>query len=250
MPQLAAAVVVRWGAKMSRNFMVIPLFIGALYGCSGKSTARPAETPPAHAKHGQAHHHHRFDDAASWSKVFDDPARDEWQKPASVVAAMSIGPGMTVADIGAGTGYFEPHLSKAVGTTGKVVAVDVEADMVRWTSERARREGLANVEARQGAPDDPKLGPASVDRVLVVDTWHHVEDRATYAKKIAAALRPGGVVFIVDFTKESPHGPPAHARLVPEDVSADLRAAGLEPRKVEANLPHQWMIGASRPSTL
>lgn len=227
--------------------MIIPLLAGSLYGCSGKSTDKPVEAAPTR-HHG--HHHHRFDDAASWSKVFDDPARDEWQRPAAVVAAMSVAAGMKVADVGAGTGYFEPYLSKAVGPSGKVVAVDVEADMVRWTSERAKREGLANVEAKQGTADDPKLDPGSIDRVLVVDTWHHVEDRAAYAKKLAAALRPGGAVFIVDFTKESPHGPPAHARLTPEEVSADLRAAGLEPKKVEVGLPYQWMIGASRPSTL
>ena len=93
------------------------------------------ERPPAHAHHGD--HHHRFDDAAAWSKVFDDPARDAWQKPAAVVSAMTIAPGMTVADVGAGTGYFEPHLSKAVGPSGKVLAIDIETDMVRWTNERA-----------------------------------------------------------------------------------------------------------------
>jgi ubiquinone/menaquinone biosynthesis C-methylase UbiE len=229
---------------MPRNFMHIALLAGALYGCSGKSTERPSDHPP----HG--HHHHRFDDAASWSKVFDDPARDEWQKPAAVVSAMAIAPGMTIADVGAGTGYFEPHLSKAAGPGGKVLAIDIEADMVRWTNERAKREGLANVEAQLGAPNDPKLAPASVDRVLVVDTWHHVEDRAAYARKLAAALRPGGIVFIVDFTKESPHGPPVQARLTPEEISADLKGAGLEPKKVEVALPHQYMIGASRPSTL
>lgn len=233
---------------MPRNFIHIALFFGALYGCSGKMTKAPPESPPEHAKHG--HHHHRFDDAAGWSKVFDDPARDEWQKPAAVVSAMAIAPGMTVADVGAGTGYFEPHLSRAAGSTGKVFAIDVEADMVRWTNERAKREGLANVEAMLGATDDPKLAPSSVDRVLVVDVWHHIEDRAAYAKKLAAALRPGGIVFIVDFTKESPHGPPAHARLTPEEISADLRGAGLDAKKIEAGLPYQYMIGASRPSTL
>lgn len=227
--------------------MYIAVLGGTLYGCSGKTT----EAPPQHADRAHhGHHHHRFDDAASWSKVFDDPARDEWQKPASVVSAMGLAPGMIVADVGAGTGYFEPHLSKAVGPSGKVLAIDLEPDMVRWTNERAKREGLANVEARLGAADDPKLEAGTVDRVLVVDTWHHVGDRAAYAKKLATALRPGGSVFIVDFTKESPHGPPAHARLTADEVAADLRGAGLEPKKIEANLPYQWMIGASRPSTL
>jgi len=241
--------------QMPHDFMHIALLAVALYGCSGKSTDGPPQNASKHGDHeNHAHHghghHHRFDDAASWSKVFDDPARDEWQKPAAVVAAMNVSASMTVADVGAGTGYFEPHLSKAAGASGKVIAIDIEADMVRWTNERAKREGLANVEARLGAPDDPKLGAQSVDRVLVVDTWHHIDDRAGYAKKLAAALRPNGMIFIVDFTKDSPHGPPKEARLTPEEVSADLRGAGLEAKKIDAGLPYQYMIAASRPSTL
>jgi ubiquinone/menaquinone biosynthesis C-methylase UbiE len=250
MSRRKAGRVVGSSTEMPRDFMIIAAVCTGLHGCSGKSTERPPGEPHHGGDHGHHGHHHRFDDAASWSKVFDDPARDEWQKPAAVIASMRLAPDMRVADVGAGTGYFEPHLSKAVGPNGKVLAIDIEADMVRWTNERAKREGLANVEARLGAADDPKLEPASLDRVLVVDTWHHVEDRAAYAKKLAAALRPGGIVFIVDFTKESPHGPPPHARLTPDEVSADLRGAGLEPKQVEAGLPHQWMIGASRPSTL
>src|SRR5690606_27550524 len=99
--------------------------------------------------HGPAHgqgFHHSFSDAAGWSKVFDDPARDEWQKPARIVEVMAIAPGMTVADVGAGTGYFAPHLSRAVGPTGKVIAQDVEPKMVEWLAERAKRESLPNVE--------------------------------------------------------------------------------------------------------
>lgn len=204
------------------------------------------------AAHAEPHHghHHRFDDAAKWAKVFDDPARDAWQRPGAVVGAMAIAPGMRVADIGAGTGYFEPHLARAVGPTGRVIAADVEPDMVRWIGDRAAREALGNVEARLGAPDDPKLAPSSVDRVLVVDTWHHVDDRAAYAKKLAAALAPGGAVYIVDFTKEAPHGPPAAARLSPEQVAADLAGAGLTVRRIDAGLPYQYVIAGDRPSTL
>src|SRR5689334_3737130 len=117
---------------------------------------------------GHDHHHnhdhdghqplgHRFEHADDWTAQFDDPKRDAWQKPDEVVAALALQPGMTVADIGAGTGYFEARLSKAVGDSGKVIAVDLEADMVRYLGERATREKLANVEARQSTTDDPKL---------------------------------------------------------------------------------------------
>ncbi len=203
----------------------------------------------AHGDHGAGGHghHHRFDDAAGWAKVFDDPARDEWQRPARVVEVMAISPGMAVADVGAGTGYFAPHLSRAVGPAGKVIAEDVEPDMVKWITERAKRENLPNVEGLLGGKDDPRLAPASVDRILVVDTWHHVDDRPAFAKKLAAALKPNGAVFIVDFTMDSPHGPPKHARIEPNAVARDLASAGLSAEIVEdAGLPNQYIVRGKR----
>jgi predicted methyltransferase len=201
--------------------------------------------------HGHGHqvntHHHRFDAAARWSKVFDDPSRDEWQRPARVVELMAIKTGMTVADVGAGTGYFTPHLSRAVGASGKVIAEDVEPAMVEWLEARVKRERLENVQPLLGTADDPRLPPGGVDRVLVVDTWHHVENRAAFSKKLAAALAPGGAVFIVDFTLESPHGPPRSARLAPDTVAADLRAAGLTTEVLaDAGLPHQYVVRGRR----
>jgi len=212
-------------------------------GCGrGEPPPEPrAPTPRAHA------HHHRFDDAASWSKVFDDPERDAWQKPDAVVAAMRIAPGMKVADVGAGTGYFESRLSRAVGPAGEVHAVDLEPDMVRWIEERARREGLANVKARLGTPADPGLPAGAIDRILLVDTWHHIEDRPAYVRALARALAAGGAVYVVDFTKESPHGPPPHARVPPAEVMADLAAASLDAELVTgAGLPYQYVVAGRK----
>jgi ubiquinone/menaquinone biosynthesis C-methylase UbiE len=215
--------------------------------------AQPAPEPApdhAHAQHGghsHAHHqmHHRFEKADDWVPMFDDPKRDEWQQPDRVVAALALAPGMTVADIGAGTGYFEKRLATAVGPGGTVIAVDIEPDMVRYLRERAQREGTPNVEARLGAAADPKLAPASVDRILVVDTWHHIADRVAYAKKLAAALKPGGFVVVVDFTLETGRGPPPKHRLAPEAVIDDLTKAGLRAAVVDAGLPDQYVIKAS-----
>lgn len=187
---------------------------------------------------------HRFEKAEEWAKQFDDPARDAWQKPTEVVAAMTISPGMTVADIGAGTGYFEPHLSRAVGPTGKVLAVDIEPDMVRYLRERAAKEKLVNVTAVQATPGETGLAPESVDRILVVDTWHHIPDRAAYAQKLRAALRPGGLVIIVDFTLEATKGPPKEHRLAPEKVIAELDAGGLSGKAIDESLPEQYIVVA------
>lgn len=217
-----------------------------LAACGGAS--HPQTTPmPAHDHdhHDHASHsmHHRFEHADEWTKQFDDPARDAWQQPDKVVAAMAILPGMSVADVGAGTGYFESRLSKAVGDNGKVLAVDIEPDMVRYMNERRVREKTFNVEARLGAADDPKLD--AMDRILIVDTWHHIENREAYAKKLAAALKPGGIVFVVDFKQESEKGPPKHMRIPPAQIVAELQSAGLDAKEVDVGLPDQFVVSAA-----
>lgn len=203
-------------------------------------TDAPAPHARAHGGHGELPH--RFERAADWVAVFDDPSRDEWQRPRDVVAALGVREGMTVADVGAGTGYFEPWLSRAVGASGAVVAVDVEPDMVRHLTERARREQLPNVRAALSTPGDPGLARGSVDRVLIVDTWHHVADRPAFAAKLRDALRPGGQILVVDYRPDARRGPPAHHRLAASDIARDLEAAGLSARIVEPGLPDQAMV--------
>ncbi len=221
-----------------------------LAACGSSQPAAPAQpaepVQPAHA-HAHAHAnamHHRFEHAEEWAPRFDDPKRDAWQQPDRVVAALALAPGMVVADDGAGTGYFEKRLSEAVGPKGAVIAVDIEPDMIRYLGERAQREQTPNVEARLGAPDDPKLAPGSVDRVLIVDTWHHIEDRVAYGKKLAAALKPGGAIFVVDFTLETDKGPPKKHRFPPAQVIDEMTQAGLKAAVVEVGLPDQYVIKA------
>jgi SAM-dependent methyltransferase len=227
------------------------LFVLLLVACGGKSPPPPMQSSPppdghAHPAH-HAHHegHHRFEKADDWVPMFDDPKRDEWQQPDRVVAALALSPGMTVADVGAGTGYFEKRLATAVGKAGAVIAVDVEPDMIRYLRERAHREGTPQVEARLGAADDAKLLPASCDRILIVDTWHHIADRVAYSKKLAAALEPGGFVLVVDFTLESDRGPPKPMRIGPDVVIGELTKAGLKAAVVDVGLPDQYVVKAS-----
>ncbi|CAN5180540.1 hypothetical protein BH11MYX1_BH11MYX1_30990 [soil metagenome] len=189
--------------------------------------------------------HRRFDNAETWAKVFDDPARDAWQQPDRVIAALELGPRMIVADIGAGTGYFSVRLARAV-PDGQVIATDIEPDMVRYLTERAAREHLENLRAVQTPPADPQLAPGSYDRILVVDVWHHLEDRQGYTRALAAGLRPGGKIAVVDFTLESTRGPPREHRLAPDEILADLRSAGLTASLSATTLPDQYIVTATR----
>ncbi|MBK9030545.1 MAG: methyltransferase domain-containing protein [Myxococcales bacterium] len=240
---------------MTARLLLFALGTAAAAACGGAAHPAPPPPPPDHAAaHHAGHDHHAghvdhdFADATAWAKVFDDPARDAWQKPAEVVALLDPGPGHTVADIGAGTGYFERYLTRAVGGAGQILALDTEPTMVAYITERAQRELWSNVVARVVTPDDPALPLAAVDRILIVDTWHHLPDRAAYAAKLAAALRPGSTLAVVDFDLAAPMGPPVAARLAPGIVVAELTAAGLVAHVAEESLPHQYVVIATKPT--
>lgn len=230
------------------------LILGLVQAC-GPSTRAETNTPthPGGERHGHAHGHHGqgaahdFSDVERFAAIFDDPARDAWQKPAEVVDVMELAQGMVVADIGAGTGYFLARLSAAVGSEGHVLGLDTEAAMVAHMQNRIEEAQLANTSAAVVAPDDPGLDPQSVDRVLIVDTWHHISDRASYVSRLHEALRPGGRVVIVDFTMESEHGPPVEMRLPASTVLDELQAGGLSATLITESLPHQYIVVATSP---
>lgn len=185
-------------------------------------------------------HRHSFGDAERWAHVFDDPERDKWQKPHEVIQALALEPAARIADLGAGTGYFAARLANML-PKGRVYAVDIEPDMVRYLGARAKRESLANLQPVQGKPDDPAL-PEAVDLVLLVDVYHHIEDRARYFRKLAGSLRPDGRIAIIDFRTDSPQGPPRAARVAPEIVKAEMKAAGYSSVDEHGFLPYQYFL--------
>jgi cyclopropane fatty-acyl-phospholipid synthase-like methyltransferase len=196
----------------------------------------------AAAAGGQAPHTHRhgFAGAEHWAKVFDDPARDAWQKPHEVIEALALAPDAVVADIGAGTGYFAVRLAHMT-PKGRVYAVDIEPDMVKYLGERAQKSGLANLVPVRGAPDDAKL-PERVDLALLVDVYHHVASREAYFRRLAQHLKPGGAVAIIDFTVESPVGPPPASRVAASVVKSEMERAGYVLATEHRFLPHQYFL--------
>jgi predicted methyltransferase len=187
------------------------------------------------------HRHHHGGAAEQWAHL-DEPDRDEWQRPEVVVAASGLTYGQVVADIGAGTGYFEVHLSHAVGASGKVLALDVNRNLVEHMKRRFHDARLNNVEARVLRHDDPGLEPGSVDRVLIVDLWHHLDHRVAYGRKLRAALRPEGRLLVIDRGADSSHPPPVGMRISVETVIGELEAAGFSTRILPQALPRQFIV--------
>jgi cyclopropane fatty-acyl-phospholipid synthase-like methyltransferase len=194
---------------------------------------------PAAAQSPQTHQH-SFGGAEQWAQIFDDPKRDAWQKPHEVIQALALKPDAVIADIGSGTGYFSVRFANMT-PKGRVYGVDTEPDMVKYLSERAKREGLKNVTAVAGAPDDPRL-PEKADLIVLVDVFHHIDARESYFRKLRASLKPGGRVAIIDFRMDSPDGPPKSARIAPEQVKAELARAGYTLAQEHAFLPNQYFL--------
>lgn len=217
--------------------------------------ARHASHDKHEKQHGKHDEHsadgprgHRFDHPEKYAERWNDPARDAWQKPDEVMSILGVQKDMTVVDLGTGTGYFVPHLAEAVGSSGEVLALDVEESMVEYVKRRVVDLELDEAEARLVPYDDPELEKASVDRILTVNTWHHIQDRDAYAKKLHDALRPEGAVAVVDYTLDSPQGPPKDHKLEPEKVVEELEAGGFDAKIVEENLPRQYIVIGQKPA--
>ena len=201
---------------------------------------QPPQSGGSHEMQHGDHMQHRFDNPEQYAKMFDDPARDVWQMPDKVIAALHLKPGQSVADIGAGTGYFTVRLARAE-PGAKVYGVDIEPSMVGYTRDRAAKEGLKNVAAVQASADSANL-PEPVDVVLVVDTYHHIGEREKYFRKLAKSLKAGGRVAIIDFKVDAPDGPPKEFRFSPEQVKAEMAKAGYKLAEQLDFLPRQQFL--------
>jgi len=195
------------------------------------SLAAPAQHPAAD------HMQRRFDDAEKWSKNFDSPTRDMWQMPDRVIAALDLKPGQTVADIGAGTGYFAIRLAKSTAAP-KVFAVDIEQSMVQYMRLRAVKEGITNLVGVVATASSANL-PEPVDLILIVDTFHHIPDREAYFSNLQNSLKPGGRLAIVDWLPGGPMGPPEQFRFSPAQIAAELGKAGWKKSGEHTFLPNQ-----------
>lgn len=237
---------------MPRVVIKIGYVLTALFlsGCSTSKSSSPEDQtlvvqqeevtptpPPEHSHHD--HHHKAFKGAEEWAKEFDDPQRDQWQRPQDVLRALELKKTDNVADIGSGTGYFTVKIAPLV-PQGTVYGVDVEKDMIRYLESRAKALKLSNVAAvlaeESGFTTDKKL-----DVVLVVNTYHHIPNRSAYFKGLIPHLNSGARIVIVDFLPKSPMGPPQKHRYQPPQIKSEMQQAGYRFVK-QKNLPYQFIL--------
>ncbi len=174
--------------------------------------------------------------------AYEGIGRESWQKPEQVVAALALAPGARVADLGSGTGYFTFRLADAVGSEGRVWAVDVDEALNRDLEARARREGYANVEVVLAEPDDPGLSDGALDLIFVSNTYHHLPDRPVYFARARRALAPGGRVAVVEYRR---HG--LFQRLfghytTRDEIVSELEQAGYRLSQEHDFLPRQSFL--------
>ncbi len=186
----------------------------------------------------------KFENIDEWVKAFEDPERDEWQKPDEVVKSLNLKPGDVVADIGAGTGYFTRRFAKAVSPGGLALGLEIKPSMVQSMTKDAQKLELYNYKALLIKPDNPELEPGSVDLVFLCNAYHHIENRVDYLIKLSKCLKKYGRVVIVDFyNKPLPVGPQAaDHKLSKKAVLEEFLAAGYKLKHDKDFLPYQYYL--------
>jgi ubiquinone/menaquinone biosynthesis C-methylase UbiE len=168
-----------------------------------------------------------FEQVEKYIEFLERPDRALWQKPDAVVQALGLKGDEVVADLGAGSGYFTFRLAQVL-PLGRVIAIDLEPEMLRHIHHQAMASGAKNVEVRAARPEDPNV-PEGMGRVFVCDVLHHVQDREAWLAKLAGEVQPGTRLTVIEFKEgELPEGPPAALKLPRQRIVELLAAAGFD----------------------
>jgi SAM-dependent methyltransferase len=183
-----------------------------------------------------------FEDTAKYIAFLERPDRAAWQRPDAVVAALGLTGRETIVDIGAGSGYFSFRLARAV-PEGKVIALDVDPEMIRHLHHKAMTEGVRNLQVAFAKPDDPGV-PAEADLVFMCDVLHHIQGRPAWLAKLVAQMHKGARLALVEFKEgKLPEGPPEAVKLSRAQLVTLATGAGLVLDSERPNLlPYQTFL--------
>lgn len=178
-------------------------------------------------------------------KTLERADRASWQKPEEVIALFGTVKNKKIIDIGCGTGYFSFRLIDSGAT---VIAADIDERFLQYVDSIKLARGISDkkLQTRKLPPNDPLLQKREVDMVFIVNTYHHLEDRVNYLRKVKNGLKQQGYIVVIDyFKKELPMGPPVSVKLSADDVIRDLKMAGFSTFKTEDKLlPFQYIVFA------
>lgn len=229
------------------NNLLLPFSLLLLFFMCSEAACQQEEKEGGHKEghHPDATHaneHMHGNDFETLVKRFEDPSRAQWQKPETVIAMLGELSGKTVADIGAGTGYFSFPVAERAN---KVIAIDIDRRFLDYIEKKnASLPEKLPIETRLAAEDDPKLTAGEADIVIIVNTYHHIENRPVYFKNVREKLNKNGALVVVDFfKKELPIGPPPATKLSEETVTTELKEAGFGEIRVDReSLEYQYII--------
>lgn len=243
---------------MKYPFILTAALSVLLFSCGGNEKNDPKETANKedhhgsnkkehedHGAHNKANHYMNQSDFDKLTERFESPERNDWQKPELVLKKLGDLKGKTVADIGAGTGYFGFRLADAGAS---VISIDVDERFIEYVEKRKEDHEGISLSTRLAEYDNPRLKKGEVDMILTVDTYHHFDDKIEYLKKCMDGLKADGTMVVIDFKKEdTPHGPPADHRVAGSQIVADLHKAGFSSVEMDTEtLPEQNIIIAKK----
>lgn len=198
-----------------------------------------------HTDHNKSNQHMNANSFEDLSKSFENEERASWQKPDLVIEKLGDIKGKKIGDIGAGTGYFSFRMAEL---GANVTAIDVDDRFQDFIKKKIALENTVHLETKLVGYDNPELSKNEFDALIIIDTYHHFNDKIEYMTYCFEGLKAGGVLMNVDFkNKETSHGPPVNHRIAAEEVKKDLLQVGFIDVEIDkTTLPEQYIIIAKK----
>jgi ubiquinone/menaquinone biosynthesis C-methylase UbiE len=213
---------------------------GVMAASAAAAVAATAPVQGTHPISGRAIAQVMGHEGADW---LDRPERVAEEQPDRALDAIGIPAGATVADVGAGTGYFTTRLARRVGRQGKVYAVDIQREMLARLERRLKADSIGNVELVHSSEDDPALPPTSVDLVLMVDVYHELARPQLVLRRLRTAMRQGGRLVLIEYRKEDPTVPIRFEhKMSVKEARQELEAEGFVLARQSDVLPRQHIL--------